>query len=328
MAEKQMDFEYFNPYDSEQFQFIRIPKILLTDASFKGLSFAAKGLYGLFLDRVGLSKENNWVDGNGRVYVIYTVEQVADVMGCGRDTAMKLLAELDTKNGIGLIERQRQGRGKPDLIYVKNFFVKQEVEKTDPEEADIPAAEEVEKTDFRKSEKSTSGGRKNRLQEVENIDPNKNNISNTESSKTDLILPSAGARARAEPQMDGKDEIRYYTDRVRENVGYDYITQDMPQGDIALVDEIVEEAVELLCSRQEEIKIGRGIYTHEFVMQRILRLNPFHVQYILSSLRDISQQEKIRNIKAYRQAAIFNAPVTMETYYSTRVAYDFCAGQE
>ncbi len=327
MAANQMDFDYFDSYDSEQFQFIRIPKIMLTDVRFKDLSFEAKGLYGLMLDRVGLSKENNWRDEKGRVYIIYTIDQVADVMGCGRDTAMKLMAELDTKKGIGLIERVRQGRGKPDLIYVKNFFVRQEVEKTDLEEVEKTDSEEDEKFDFKKSEKPTSGGRKIRPAKVGKIDPSNNNNSRTESRKTDPIHPSEAGQVRSDPGNDEMDEIRRYRDRIRENIDYSCFTQDMPVEDLALVDEIVEEAVEMLCSKQDMIRIGKGMYTHAFVERRILELNLFHVQYILECLRETACQEKIRNIKAYRQAVIFNAPVTMETYYTAKVKYDFCAGK-
>lgn len=114
-----IEFGYFHDYESEQFAFYRIPKVLFTDEYFRNLSSDAKVLYGLMLDRMALSIRHQWFDEEGKVYIIFTVEQVIQYMNCGRDKAMKTLAELDTKKGIGLIERVKQGFGKPDIIYVK-----------------------------------------------------------------------------------------------------------------------------------------------------------------------------------------------------------------
>lgn len=107
-----IEFGYFHDYESEQFAFYRIPKVLFTDDYFKDLSSDAKILYGLMLDRMSLSIKNNWIDEEDRVYIIFTLEQVMQYMNCGRDKGMKTLAELDTKKGIGLIERVKQGFGK------------------------------------------------------------------------------------------------------------------------------------------------------------------------------------------------------------------------
>ena len=112
MAKHDVEFDYFHGYESEQFAFYRIPKVLFTDDYFKDLSSDAKILYGLMLDRMSLSIKNNWIDEEDRVYIIFTLEQVMQYMNCGRDKGMKTLAELDTKKGIGLIERVKQGFGK------------------------------------------------------------------------------------------------------------------------------------------------------------------------------------------------------------------------
>ena len=102
-----IEFGYFHDYESEQFAFYRIPKVLFTDEYFRNLSSDAKVLYGLMLDRMALSIRHQWFDEEGKVYIIFTVEQVIQYMNCGRDKAMKTLAELDTKKGIGLIEQQQ-----------------------------------------------------------------------------------------------------------------------------------------------------------------------------------------------------------------------------
>jgi len=131
--ENKFEFDYFHEYESEQFSFYRIPKLLFTDEYFKRLSCDAKVLYGLMLDRMCLSLRNHWVDSERRVYIIFTIEQVTEYLNCGRDKAMKILAELDTKKGIGLIDRVKQGFGKPDAIYVKNFIAKPKQQEGDSE---------------------------------------------------------------------------------------------------------------------------------------------------------------------------------------------------
>ena len=113
-------FEYFYASQSEQFVFYRIPKALFTNDRFSGLSYGAKLLYGLMLDRVGLSRKENWIDKQGRVYIYFTLDEISEQLHCAKQKAGNLIAELD-KRGIGLIETKRQGLGKPNIIYVKNF---------------------------------------------------------------------------------------------------------------------------------------------------------------------------------------------------------------
>lgn len=97
--------DYFYGHGSEQFLYFRIPRLLITIPHFKHLSTDAKLLYGMLLDRMSLSAKNDWYDEDGRVYIYYTVEEICGDMNCGRDKAMKLLAELDTGKGVGLMER-------------------------------------------------------------------------------------------------------------------------------------------------------------------------------------------------------------------------------
>lgn len=93
----------------------------MTDERFRGVSTDAKLLYGLMLDRMSLSIKNGWMDKNRRVYIFFPVDEVMELLCCKSEKATRLLAELDSKKGIGLIERVRQGQGKPSIIYVKNF---------------------------------------------------------------------------------------------------------------------------------------------------------------------------------------------------------------
>ena len=112
---------YFYGHEAEQYSFYRIPKQLISDSRFRNVSTDAKLLYGLMLDRMGLSMKNGWLDEEGRVYIFFVLDEIQDLLQCGHEKAVKLLAELDSEKGIGLIERVKQGQGKPTIIYVKQF---------------------------------------------------------------------------------------------------------------------------------------------------------------------------------------------------------------
>ena len=112
--------DFFYGEQANLFSFYRLPKTLFTSRRFEDVSVEAKVLYGFLLDRMGLSAKNGWKDEEGRVYIIFTVEAIMEHLGCSNKKAVGLLRELEEK--AGLIERRRQGLGRPSLIYVKNFI--------------------------------------------------------------------------------------------------------------------------------------------------------------------------------------------------------------
>ena len=116
---------YFYGHEAEQYAFYRIPKTLISDPRFRNISIDAKLLYGLMLDRMSLSVKNEWIDDFGRVYIYFVLDEIQDLLQCGHEKAVKLLAELDSEKGIGLIERVKRGQGKPTIIYVKQFCDKE-----------------------------------------------------------------------------------------------------------------------------------------------------------------------------------------------------------
>lgn len=117
-----MSFPYFYGRAAEQYAFYRIPKLLFSDERFEALSTDAKLLYGMLIDRMELSMKNGWTDKDGRVFIYFTLEDARERLKCGTEKIVKLFAELDSEKGIGLIECVRQGLGKPNIIYVKNFM--------------------------------------------------------------------------------------------------------------------------------------------------------------------------------------------------------------
>lgn len=174
---------------SSNLSFFRIPRALMKDGHFHNLSTDAKLLYGMLLDRMGLSARNGWHDEIGRVYIYYTVKEVCETMGCGRSKAIRLLAELDTNKGIGLIERIRQGQGKPDKIFVKRITVQEDIETpvTSSTGSTAPISE-ADFSDVQKSENPTSSRRENRPLEVSKADPNKTDINQTDFIQINLSI--------------------------------------------------------------------------------------------------------------------------------------------
>ena len=111
--------DYFYGNQADQFVFYRVPKALFTEKRYHGISAEAKLLYGLMLDRMGISARNQWMDHEGRVYIYFTMDHAMELLDIGHNKAVKLFKELET---AGLILRKKQGQGKPALVYVMNFI--------------------------------------------------------------------------------------------------------------------------------------------------------------------------------------------------------------
>ncbi|MCL2350935.1 MAG: replication initiator protein A [Firmicutes bacterium] len=95
-------YGYYYGNEAEQYTFYRLPKALFTNERYKDISDGAKILYGLMLDRMGLSVKNGWTDEQDRVYIIFTLEDATEQMNCKNDKGVKMFAELDTVKGVGL----------------------------------------------------------------------------------------------------------------------------------------------------------------------------------------------------------------------------------
>lgn len=197
-----MGFDYYYGQEAEQFNFIKIPQAFFTDEKFVSMSCEAKILYGLMLNRMSLSLKNKWLDDENRVFIIYTVEDVMDTMGCSKPKAVKTIKELEE---IKLIERSKRGFGQPAIIYVKNFIAKDKTENMNiGKKSEL---HEVNNFDFSRLKNFTSLGKENELDEVNEIDPNKKeNISKIESSnKNNNVHPDA--RSEKEEQKKNAEEL-------------------------------------------------------------------------------------------------------------------------
>ena len=171
-----MDFDFYYGLQSQTFSFYRIPKLLFTDSRFSSMSTEAKTLYGILLDRMDLSMKNGWLDKQNRVYLFFTVQEIQDSLGCGKNKAIQLMQELEKE---GLIERKRQGMGKPSFVYVKNIL-------------------SCSESEFKRFRNQTSGGLENKLQEVGKSNPNHTDYSQTDQSQNNQSYPADRDSERAD----------------------------------------------------------------------------------------------------------------------------------
>ena len=305
---KSPQLTYYYGSQAEQFTFYRIPKRLFTDSTFADLSSDAKVLYGLMLDRMSLSLSNEWKDDQDRVFIYFTLIEIQELMNCGHNKAVKLLAELDSEKGIGLIERVKQGMGKPARIFVMNFLG----------EADDNHTETKKTTDFLEEEVMTSNKGKSRVpekgrqdfpkKELINTDINKTDVNETEKNKSNQsIYPSGSSRAdEKEKEMDRWME---YRDIFKKNIEYEYIIQQDPE----IIPEILEVLIETACSNAKSFSINGAQIPAERVRERLMSLNSMDIEYVLDALNQ--NTSKIQNIRAYLLATLYNAPKTVNSFY-------------
>lgn len=288
-----MDFGYFHEEESEQFAFYMIPQILFKDEKFAKLSTDAKVLYGLFLNRVSLSKKNHWIDEQGRVYVYYTLENIQEDLHCASQKAMKLLKELES---YGLIERVKQGLCKPDRIYVKNFILYQ-------------------KSPVRSDENHQTGIMKITSQDSWKSPPNNIENNNTECSNTNPFLSEDGK---------GTDTRAEYRDYFIRTLNLDILKERNPYDD-GQIDEILEILLDVVCSNRKQIRIAGDDKPAQVVKSQLMKLDSSHIEFVLDCMKQNTTQ--IRNVKQYILAALYNAPLTINNYYQSLVQHDMATGK-
>ena len=289
-----MAYDYFYGQQSEQFSFYRIPKILFSQDKFWNVSTDAKLLYGILLDRMNLSARNGWLDEAGRVYIIFTIEEIKESLGCAEKKAVKLLDELEKK--AELIERKRQGLGKPNLIYVKNFI-----------------SESVERQ-FLNCQNDNSATFQNTIQDLSKAQGNNTDIKNTDLSDTNSIFPSDNCG-----KENGNEEYQQYYQYFYEQLGMEYLQKDYPY-DVDRLENILELVVETVCSKRQIIRIGGDDRPIEVVKSRFMKLDSEHIRYVLDCFKE--NTTKIRNIRQYMLASLYNAPTTIGSYFDALVRHD------
>lgn len=298
-----MGFDYFYGQQAEMFSFYRVPKVLFTDERFWNISTDAKLLYGILLDRMNLSAKNGWMDEAGRVYIIFTIDEIKGSIGCAEKKAVKLLDELERK--CGLIERKRQGLGKPNLIYVKNFV-------------DNSVDNHME-GQFLNCQNDNSGTVKNTTLELSKAQGNNTDTIYTDYSDTDPFL-SSDFQGREIEGMTLREQYRLY---FVEQLEYEILKTRHPY-DIDILEEILELIVDTVCTNRKMIRIASDDKPAEVVKSRFMKLNSEHISFVLDCLKE--NTTNVRNMRQYLLAAIYNAPLTIGCYYDSKVRHDMSGG--
>ena len=305
----QLTFSYFYGEESEQFSYFRIPRLLVRNKKFKTLSTEAKLLYGLMLDRMGLSAKHGWYDELGRVYIYYTLDEIQTDLMCGHNKAVRLLAELDTgKDGFGLIKRVKQGQGRPAKIYVKKFTT------TDVPEAPLSAPI----PDFPESEIQTSQNQTSRLPFLGSQDFPKRETSYHDNNYPESSYPDPSISPAKPPGNGGRLIERWsLKESVKNQIEYDTLCTQYAAED---VDALVELISEVQSSTADAVRLGKEQIPIEIIKERFRQLTQMHVEYVLDCLKNTTTQ--INNVKAYLLTALYNAPMTMGFFYSAQVRHD------
>lgn len=276
---------YYSLQEAESFVFYRIPKVLLTGNDYKAISTDAKFLYGLLLDRMTLSVKNNWVDEEEHIYLYYTIENVRTILSCGREKACRIFDELES---VQLIERKRQGQGKPSKIYLKRPI------------------SEVRKSDFQKSENRNSRDPKIETPDFRKSKPNKNEMNKTEMKE---INPSI-----KRVDFDAMDM------ELRKHLAFDILSQNKPKEKQEALENLLTLMVETLLTNAPTIRVGQENLSADLVKERLWSLGFDHLEYVQDAFQQT--RNKIHNIRAYLLTALYNAPNTMQHFYQNWVQHD------
>jgi uncharacterized protein YdaT len=253
-------------------------------------------------------------------------------MGCCKQTAIKLFAELDSQKGIGLIEKKRLGLGKANVIYVKNFMLREEMTEAPETPANTQKSknhtsgssnnrlQEIQVLDFKNSKTSTSRSSEIIPQEVQISDCNNTDKNNTDSNETESSNISSDRSIRdgsKESDADGAVNYYAYQDLIKENIDYSALCMAHSAED---VDGIVALMTDTVCSSRRKIVIGGEFMPAAVVRSRLLSLDYSHIEYVLGCMSRTTT--KINNIKHYLLTTLYNAPVTIGHYYTAEANYD------
>ena len=284
-----MTLDYFYGQAGELFSFFRIPKALFQEQRFQDLSTDAKTLYGILLDRMSLSVRNEWFDKKGRVFIIFTIEDVKRTLRCADNKATRLLRELEE---FGLIERKRRGQGKPCLVYVKNFSA------------------ESSKESVKNRDNDDSCGSKIACQDPVKSRGIKKKENKTEMNNTNLILSDESEK------MKNRELLEEYFSHSLE---MDLLLRLYPDDEDTLY-QIVNLLVDTCATNRKLLHIAGDDKPAEVVRSRFMKLNADHIRFVLKCLAENSSP--IRNMKQYLLASLYNAPTTMQLSYQNQTNHD------
>ena len=254
----------------------------------KELSLKSKGLFSFIL-----SLHYDWD---------YTVKGLAYICKEGADSIRSALKELEQQ---GYIERSRIRNEKGQLTTAEYIIHEQ------PEDISVPSKTEPTQDEPMQTSPMSENPAQDKSTQLNT------NILNTKKSNTDVLNTYPIQSAKAE--LIGADKMSKYRQLVKENIEYDILAQKL-KNDVGMLNDIVDIITETVCTSHNELAVARDTYPAEVVKSKLLKLNSEHIEYVVDCMK--SNTTDIRSIRQYLLAALFNAPSTIDSYYTAKVNHD------
>ena len=330
-------------------------KALIKGVRYQHVTMEAKLLYGILLDRMSLSGKNDWCDAGGKVFIIYTVEELMEDFGCSNKTAIKLLRELEQSD---LIVRQRQGLGKPSLIYVKQIQQSEEVvsprrhrkqqqrQNRTMYRSYSAASNSAEKTandvkethngqmqknsnyqtesDIASWNDNSAYSQKQNMESLCSVTCKKYNSRSEESTLPEVkkVQGNKTERSYTEPNKkeEGEAAPRSWKTMVQEQLEYDWLLESYPHDQSAIKAMVTIIADAMNSADDAIVKVGGRERRMDDVKEQLLQLDSGHIEYVLEYLQ--CNTSKVQNVYGYLLTILYNAPLTMDLYYEKLVRHD------
>jgi len=305
--------------------FYQLPKFLFSE-EFKSLGNDARVLYSLLRDRHQLSIKNQWLNEKGEVYLIFSRENMCEMLQLSKPTIIKAMNDLKKHN---LIQEERLGQGKANRIYLLAVCV------TDTHQSMPENPDTIEKSKF-----FTSRNKEFLPQEVKNFYPNKTDINDIDRSQsqshdmtstidTDFLTQDNTTRAKKgsslNPQPSRKerkgeaktqDDYIKYKSVLQENISYNQFSK----WDKELVDELVDCVIDVICTKGETVRVNGEEKNRDMVISQYLKLNMHDIEHVLDRYKN--QRHKITHVHNYLKTMLYTVKQENGHHYANAVRVD------
>ena len=329
-------FDYFYSNENEQYLFLQFPMMLINYENFNLLSNDAKVLYTLLLNRTSLSIKNNWKDEYGRVYIIYTINEITNKLNRSEKKAIKSMKELKDS---GLVKTTRRGLNLPNLIYVMNFATDLKYTPKDKKEnnTEIPPQndKEIQKepenpVEIRNCNLDSSRTVNDTVQELDILQSSNTDYINTVSMKNDLVPESTSCQTNENLQnlpdkkTDNDNDFNINHEKVKEqiynNIDYDTYLTNNNRKDIALIDELVNCMLDVVCTKEDTVKINGEKKNRNYVISQYMQLSSMDIDHILARYK--KQHHKITQLHSYLKTMLYTVRQESNHFYNNQVKSD------
>ncbi len=318
--------------------------ILMVDLNIQKL------LYGLMLDRMSLSRKCGWFDEEGKVFIKYSRNKIAEDLNLGKDTAGNLLKDLVE---FGLIDMVQES-GKANIIFVKNFVevAEEKIEGNEDQSENPTSSEPIDRLDNPTGTVSQLADKSNQSENargrsilpVEKVDQSENPMGtgrvilpepvgkfasintkyNTKVNDTEIL--SINRQKGSDGWIDDVNKkAEYYMELIQSNIDYESMMSVLSFNDKEMYDELYDIICDIVCVPREIVRVDSRDYPYEMVKSRYLKLKSNHLEYVMDSLKNCTSE--ISNIRAYLITALYNAPATINNYYHSKVNHDLYGKQ-